>query len=154
MSTRDIGRLCQSVLPPGFDEARREIPKLQAFLDTNLPDTVQGKVTLLSVNAERIVIAASTPMVTSYLRLHSAEIEQQLLETFQLRQRLEFRTIPDALMQARETAPLPAPRQVSGESVDAIRRNAQWIEDESLRQALLSLADGLEVEQDDGPERR
>lgn len=149
MSARDISRLCQSVLPPGFEEAKRQLPEIQAFLDANLPDTVQGSVTLLSVNAEHIVIAASTPMVTSYLRLHGAEIQQQLRETFQLRQAMKFRTIPDALMRPRERVQLSPPRQVSRESVDAIRRNAEWIEDTALRRALLSLADSLEPGQND-----
>ena len=145
MARRDLSRLCQSVLPPGFDEARRQLPEIQAFLDSNLPDTVTGSVTALSVDAEQIVIAASTPIVANYLRLHSAEIQQQLSETLQLQQALRFRTIPDAMMRPRAPVKLQAPRQVSTESVDAIRRNAQWIEDEALRQALLSLADGLEA---------
>ena len=151
MAGRDISRLCQSVLPPGFDEARRQLPEIQAFLDSNLPDTVTGSVTALSVDAEQIVIAASTPAVTNYLRLHSAEIQQQLSETLQLQQALRFRSIPDAMMRPRATVKLQAPRQVSTESVDAIRRNAQWIEDEALRQALLSLADGLEAGRGDDP---
>lgn len=145
MAGRDISRLCQSVLPAGFDEARRQLPKIQAFLDSNLPDTVTGSVTVLSVDAEQIVIAASTPVVANYLRLHGAEIRQQLVETLQLKQALRFRTIPDAMMRPRAPVKLQPPRQVSTGSVDAIRRNAQWIEDEALRQALLSLADGLEA---------
>jgi len=143
MASRDISRLCQSVLPPGFEQVKRQLPQIQAFLEENLPEAVQRSVTLLTVNAEEIIIAASTPMVANYLRLHSGEIQQQLRETFQLEQQVKFRTIPDALFHARKQAKLQAPRVVSNEAVRAIRRNALCIEDESLRAAMLSLVDSL-----------
>ena len=143
MAGQDIARWCQAVLPPGFEQARRQLPRIQGFLDENLPEAVRDNVTLLSVDAERIVIAASTPMVTSYLRLHGNEISQQLRETFQLEQQIHFRTIPDGLLQQRKPGAISQPRKVSQESVDAIRRNAQWIEDEALRASLLALADSL-----------
>lgn len=146
MANREISRLCQSVLPPGFEQARQQLPIIQAFLEENLPEAVQQSVTLLSVNDEEIVIAANTPMVANYLRLHSAEIQQQLCETFQLQQKVIFRTIPDAMFNTRRPVALPPPRVVSNESVTAIRRSAQWIEDDSLRAAILSLADSLEAQ--------
>ena len=143
MASRDISRLCQAVLPPGFEQARRQLPQIQNFLEENLPQAVRQSVTLLSVTEENIVIAANTPMVTNYLRLHAVEIQQQLRETFQLEQQLKFRTIPDAMFQRRQQrSPLP-PRAVSSEAVAAIRLNAQWIEDEDLRAAMLALADSL-----------
>jgi hypothetical protein len=82
-------------------------------------------------------------MVANYLRLHSPEIQQQLRETLQLQQSLKFRSIPNDLLQPRAKVSLQAARKVSEESVAAIRLNAGWIEDEDLRQALLSLADSL-----------
>jgi hypothetical protein len=143
MASRDISRLCQAVLPPGFEQARRQVPQIQQFLEENLPQAVRHSVTLLSVTDEHIVIAANTPMVTNYLRLHATEIQQQLRETFQLEQQLKFRTIPDALFQQRKQLSPSPPRAVSSEAVAAIRLNAQWIEDEGLRAAMLALADSL-----------
>lgn len=143
MASRDMSRLCQAVLPPGFEQARRQLPQIQDFLEENLPEAVRQSVTLLSVTDDHIVIAANTPMVTNYLRLHAAEIQQQLRETFRLEQPLKFRTIPDAMFQRRQyRSPLP-PRTVSSEAVAAIRLNAQWIEDDELRNAMLALADSL-----------
>ena len=143
MASRDIGRLCAAVLPAGFEQARRQLPRVQSFLDENLPESVRGRVTLLSIDAQRIVIAASTPLVTNFLRLHSREISQQLRETFQLDQELRFRTIPDALLQQRKPRAVLQPREASPESVEIVRRNAQWVEDDELRAALLALADSL-----------
>ena len=144
MASRDISRLCEAVLPPGFELARRQLPQIQQFLEENLPQAVRHSVTLLSVTDEHIVIAANTPMVTNYLRLHAAEIQQQLRETFQLEQQLKFRTIPDAMFQQRKQLSPAPPRAVSSDAVAAIRLNAQWIEDEDLRAAMLALADSLD----------
>jgi hypothetical protein len=151
MAGRDLSRLCQSVLPAGFEQLQRQLPPIQAFLDENLPDAVKGSVTLLSVTPQQIVIAANTPLVANYLRLHSTEIRQQLRETFQLEQELKFRTIPDALMRPRKQAELPRPQAVSAEAVAAIKLNAQWIEDEDLRAAMLSLADCLAADPESKP---
>jgi len=143
MARQNIAGLCRGVLPPEFERLARQIPRIQTFLEQNLPESVQGCVTLLTLNDEEIVIAANTPMVANFLRLHSIEIKQQLRETFNLEQELKFRTIPDALLKARAQEQLPEPEAVSGEAVDAIERNAQWIEDEELRAAMLSLAKSL-----------
>ena len=128
---------------PEFERLKQQIPEIQKFLEQNLPESVQGCVTLLTLNDEQIVIAANTPMVTNFLRLHSAEIGQQLRETFNLEQSLKFRTIPDTLLKTGGQDQLPEPMVVSGEAISAIERNAKWIEDEKLRAAMLSLAKSL-----------
>ncbi len=143
MASNSIERLCQSVLPPGYEQVRRLVPKLQRFLDENLPESVSGSATLLTLNPDQIVIAASTPLVANYLRLHSREIEQQLRETFGLQQKIRFRTVPDSLLQVGIGAAPNKPREVSADSIEAIERNAEWIEDEKLKTALLALAQSL-----------
>lgn len=140
MARRNIAGLCRGVLPPEFERLEQQIPEIQKFLEQNLPESVQGCVTLLTLNDDQIVIAANSPMVTNFLRLHSSEIEQQLRETFKLEQSLKFRTIPDELLKTRAIEQMPEAEAVSGETVSAIERNAQWIEDEELRAAMLSLA--------------
>jgi hypothetical protein len=84
-------------------------------------------------------------MVTNYLRLHSKELQQQIRETFHFEQTLKFRTVPDSLLKLEQHQHLRPPRQVSAESIDALKRNAQWIEDEDLRAAMLSLAESLKT---------
>ncbi len=147
MGSKQISRLCQTVLPPGFEQVTRLGPGIQRFLEQNLPETVNQSVTLLTINQDEIVVAANSPMVANYLRLHSREIEQQLRETFKLEQALKFRTIPDSLLKLEDNAYLrQTPGQVSAESIEAIRRNAEWIEDEELKAAMLSLAESLKSE--------
>jgi hypothetical protein len=144
MASNKISRLCQSVLPAEFEQVKRQVPGLQHFLEENLPDAVKQSVTVLTINQDEIVIAANSPMVANYLRLHSREIQQQIRETFHFEQTLKFRTVPDSLLKLERQQSLPQPRQVSAESVAAIKRNAQWIESEDLKAAMLSLAESLE----------
>ena len=147
MAASKIGRLCQSILPAEFEQVKRQLPDIQSFLEQNLPEPVNQAVTLLTLNRDEIVIAANSPLVANYLRLHGKEIQQQLRETFKLEQSLKFRTIPDSMLELN----LPAgsarkPGQVSPESIEALQRSAQWIEDDDLRAALLSLARTLKAD--------
>ena len=143
MTSSKISRLCQSVLPAEFEQVKRQVPGLQHFLEENLPDAVKQSVTVLTINQHEIVVAANSSMVANYLRLHSKEIQQQIRETFHFEQTLKFRTVPDALLKLERKQSLRQPRQVSTESVEALERNAQWIEDDDLKAAMLSLAKSL-----------
>ncbi len=147
MGASKIGRLCQSILPPEFEQVKRQLPDIQSFLEQNLPEPVNQAVTLLTLNADEIVIAANSPLVANYLRLHGKEIQQQLHETFKLEQTLKFRTIPDSMLKL-DLPPESTrkPGQVSPESIEALQLNAQWIEDEDLRAAMLSLAQSLKAD--------
>lgn len=147
MGASKIGRLCQSILPPEFERVKRQLPDIQSFLEQNLPEPVNQAVTLLTLNRDEIVIAANSPLVANYLRLHGKEIQQQLRETFKLEQILKFRTIPDSMLKL-DLLPESTrkPEQVSPESIEALQLNAQWIEDEDLRAAMLSLAESLKAD--------
>ena len=145
MATRKISGLCRSVLPPGFEEINQLVPGVQKFLEQNLPEEVSQCVTLLTINQDEIVIAANTPMVANYLRLHSREIQQQLRETFKLEQALKFRSIPDTMLKLEKKNEYHGQvGQVGPEAIAAIKLNAKWIEDADLQAALLSLAKSLE----------
>lgn len=150
MSLDRIGRLCRSILPQDFEKVRRRLPAVQQFLEDNLPQPMNRSVTLLTITPDEVVIAANSPLVANYLRLHSSEIQQQLFETFGLKQSLRFRSIPDTMLQvAPATGGVRKPEPVGKQSVEALRRNARWIEDEELREAMLSLAARLESDTDD-----
>lgn len=144
MAQKRLDQLCRSVLPADYAQVKRQLPEIQAFLEQNLPAPVNRCVTLLTLNNDEIVIGANSPMVTNFLRLHAAEIRQQLRETFKLEQSLRFRSLPDDLLRVERKITPREPRQVSAESIDAIRKNASWVDDDDLKAALLSLAQSLE----------
>lgn len=143
MSRRPLDELCRAVLPAGYDRVRRYASGIQRFLEENLPPPVNACVTLLKIDDDEIVIAANSPPVASYLRMHANEIRQQLRETFGLEQAVRFRTVPDALLRVEPPGGRRQPRRVSPQSADAIERNASHIDDEGLREALLALARSL-----------
>ena len=143
MTSTRLDKLCHSVLPPGFEKISRLGPGIQRFLEQNLPEPINQNVTLLSITDEHIVIAANSPVMANYLRLHAAEIQQQLRETFSLNQEIKFRSLPETLLSVGSTYEIPKPDPVSEQSIDAIERSANWIENEVLKSALLSLAQSL-----------
>ena len=100
MAGNRIDRLCRAVLPAEFDRVSRLAPAIQAFLEQNLPEPVNRSVQLLTVTRDEIVIAAYTPMVANYLRLHGAEIRQQLHESFDIDLEVRFRSLPESMLRA------------------------------------------------------
>jgi hypothetical protein len=143
MGSKKLGQLCQSILPAEFDQLSRLSPKIQKFLEENLPETVSQSVTLLIISQQEIVIAGNSPMVANYLRLHSSEIQQQIRETFNMEQPLKFCSMPDSLLKPGSRDIPVKPESVSPAAIESIASNAEWIEDENLKQALLSLAESL-----------
>ena len=143
MSGGRIGPLCESLLPAGYDRVSKLGSRIQQFLRGNLPEPLNRTVTLLTVDDDEIVIAANTPVVANYLRLHQGELQQQLRESLGLGQRLRFRSLPQSMLRVDRPVAKRAPRRVSEQSIEALERNASWIEDEDLRRALLELAQSL-----------
>ena len=98
---------------------------------------------MINISTQEIVIAAANPQVANYLRLYVAEIQQQIHESFNLTQKLKIRAVPDSLLQIDNPRRSSKPSKVSGETVAAIDRSADWIDDEGLKQSLQSLAETL-----------
>lgn len=147
MARRKLDELCRAVLPPGYARVQRYTAGIQRFLEENLPPPVNRCVTLLTIDDDEIVIAANSPPVASYLRLHGNEIRQQLRETFGLEQAVRFRSVPESLLRVEPPGERRVPRRVSARSAEAIERNASSIDDEGLREALLSLARSMKVDE-------
>ncbi|MEM7563024.1 MAG: hypothetical protein AAF353_08245 [Pseudomonadota bacterium] len=143
MATTRLDKLCRAVLPPGYERLSREGPRIQKFLQENLPEPINQQVALLSIDAEQIVFSANSPVVANFLRLHVTEIQQQIRETLKLQQSIKFRSLPETLLKVERKVETPQPRAVSDESIQAIEKNAEWIEDDSLKGALKSLAESL-----------
>lgn len=140
MSNKRLSSWCQSILPVNFRQIKSQTSKYQQFLREQLPDSVSASVQVINVSKEEIVIAVSSASVTNFLRMHSRELQQQIQETFNTSQKLIFKTMPDSLLQIEQRPKVRKPVRVSDESIESISNNAQWIEDEKLKQALQSLA--------------
>lgn len=140
MSNKRLSSWCESILPSNYRQIKSQTSKYQQFLQQQLPDTVAGSVQVINVNTEEIVVAVSSATVTNFLRLHLRELQQQIHETFNSSQKLVFKTMPDSLLQMQQRPTARKPVVVSDEAIQNISSNARWIEDDSLREALQSLA--------------
>jgi len=144
MANKKVNQWCQAALPNNFERISKETAAIQLFLRKQLPDPMNQQVSVVNLTAESIVIAVADPQVSNYLRLYMAEIQQQIQETFNLEQVLKIKTIPNSLLKSDHDLPAAKiPLKVKPETVNALHKGADWIEDEGLKQALKSLADSL-----------
>ncbi|MCP4488269.1 MAG: DUF721 domain-containing protein [Gammaproteobacteria bacterium] len=143
MSNKRLSSWCQSILPANYQQIKSQTEKFQRFLRDQLPDTIAGRIHVMNVSQTEIVVAVEDPQTTNYLRLHHREMQQQLLETFQCSQTLRFQTLPGDVLAPARRGNFRKPSRVSAENAGGIKRGAQWIEDDSLKQALESLSQRL-----------
>jgi hypothetical protein len=144
MANKKVNKWCQAALPDNFDRVRKETAAIQQFLRKQLPDAMSQQVSVVNLTTDTLVIAVSDPQISNYLRLYIAEIQQQIQETFSLKQILKIKTLPSSVLKAEHVLPAPKiPSKVKPETVQKLQRGADWIEDEGLKQALKSLAGSL-----------
>lgn len=143
MSTKTLSQWSKSVLPDNFQQVSDQTLAIQQFLVEQLPEPVNSQIAVINISAEEIVVAAVNPQVANYLRLYSAEIQQQIRETFDISQKLKIRSVPDSLLQVDNPRKSRKPVKVSRETAESIDQTAGWIEDEGLKQSLKSLAKTL-----------
>jgi hypothetical protein len=143
MTSKTLGQWGKSLLPDNFEQVSRQIQAIQQFLEEHLPEPINQQVSVINFSADEIVVAVANPQVANYLRLYIAEVQQQIQETFRLNQKLKIRTAPDSLLKINAPLDPSKPVKVSQETVAAISRTADWVEDENLKQSLQSLANTI-----------
>jgi hypothetical protein len=144
MANKKVNKWCLAALPENFDRVRKETAAIQQFLRKQLPDPMSQQVSVVNLTTDTLVIAVSDPQISNYLRLYIAEIQQQIQETFSLKQVLKIKTLPSSVLKSEHVLPAPKiPSKVKPETVQKLQRGADWIEDEGLKQALKSLAGSL-----------
>ena len=143
MTAKNLKQWCNSVLPANFDRVRNDISKIQQFLIENVPEPANRQLRVMNITQDEIVVAVANPQIANYLRLHASEIEQQILETLSLNRKIKFRSMPDSIFEVETHASRNKTTPVLPETVDAIGRSANWIEDEKLKKTLQSLVQTL-----------
>ena len=143
MTAKNLKHWCNSVLPANFKQVSVETSKIQQFLIENVPEPANQHLRVMNLTEDEIIVAVSNPQIANFLRLHSPEIEQQIRESLHLNRKLKFRSMPDSIFEVGSNARINKTAPVMPETVDAIDRSANWIEDEGLKQAVQSLANTL-----------
>jgi len=143
MSRKPLDQWCKSILPENFNQVSSQTNAIQKFLREHLPEPINQQVSAINCNDEEIIIAAADPQVANYLRLYVAEVQQQIHETLGMTQRLKIQAMPESILTVGSRPPSSKPGRVSQQTVEAITRNANSVEDEALKKNLLSLASHL-----------
>ena len=143
MTAKSLKHWCNSILPPDFKQLSAQTSKIQEFLVDNVSEPANQHLRVMNLTADEIIVAVSNPQIANYLRLHSPEIEQHIRESLHLNRKLKFRSMPDSIFEVGNNPRTNNTEPVLPETVDAIDRSADWIEDEGLKQAVQSLANTL-----------
>ena len=143
MTTKSLKNWCHSVLPANFRQVTSKTSELQQFLREHLPEPVNQQVSVINSSQDEVVVAVSDPQVANFLRLYSAEIQQQMRETFHSRQVLKIRTLPGSMLEVGNRPGAKKPLRQTAETVRQFQHSANSVEDEHLRQILKSLAESM-----------
>ena len=138
---RSLGSLFKKLLPPDYAQKRAEIDQLQQFFSAQDSDAVFGMVTVLNITDQYLHVSLPNATLSAYLRLHSAQIRQMLLEHFNIDVELKISTRPQQQQKEIEMKPLTA--DFSDASRQQMQGSAQYIEDDDLKAALNSLSETL-----------
>ncbi len=143
MTSGNIKTFCHSVLPENFNQVSRQVRRCQQALQATLPGSIGSMVQALTVEAGKVSIAANSPVVANYLRLHLPVIEQALTDIIGPKPVIEIKTRPASLASV-PGAPRPAqPKPVNPEAIARLASSSSAIEDEALREAMQALAKTL-----------
>ena len=143
MSNKRLFSWCQSILPANYHQIKDSTAKIQRFFEEHLPESISQRIQVINTTEAEIVVAVDDSAITNYLRLHKRELQQQLSETLNNRKILKFQTMPEGILDPVIRGNFRPPIHASGETVESIKRSAQWVEDDALKKALLSLAERL-----------
>jgi len=102
MSNKLLSSWLQSILPANYKNIKSETGRLQNFLREQLPEPIAKRIHVINVTGQEIVVAVADPQIANYLRLHNRELQQQIHETFHLKQTLKFKTMPETVLQLSE----------------------------------------------------
>ena len=101
-------------------------------------------VQVLTVHSNVVSVAANSPVVANYLRLHLDDLQRTLSSIVGPNVRIDIKTRPASLSDVELPGKPRQPRSVSSSTAARLSSNAESIEDETLRAALQSLARTLE----------
>ena len=145
MSKGDIKSFCRSVLPQDFDQVSRVTGRCQKTLQSSLPDGVGNMVQVLTVHSNVVSVAANSPVVANYLRLHIDSLQKTLSSVVGPAVKIEIKTRPASLSQVALPDKPRQPKSVSPSTASRLSSSAESIEDDALRAAMQSLAKTLET---------
>ncbi len=139
-----VSNWVKACLPDSFQEKSASIQQYQAFFEQQTSDAVYALVKVLNVNDNELTLAVPSPALVNYLRLHEAQIRRQIETLFHHSMSIKVVAQPE-LMETDTNSLEPVQSKHYSATVCAqIQKSAASLEDNDLRDALLSLAKTLQ----------
>jgi len=140
---RKVSNWMKACLPAEFRERSSTIQQYQQFFLQQTTDAVFPMVEVLNVNDQQLVLAVPSPALVNYLRLHVPQISAQLEELFHCRLDIKIVAQPESMEESDSSPKRPAIRHYPDSVCKQIQKSAVSLDDEHLREAVLSLAKTL-----------
>ncbi len=137
-----LAGLCIKWLPKDFRRHSAVIAQYQQFFDSHQGEAVYRQVRVLNASDKQLLLALPSPALVNYLRLHGAQLQQEIQQLFGASPSLKLVVRPFGGIE-RTATKLQPPAHVSRSVSARVRKSADGIEDESLRQALIALAQSI-----------
>lgn len=141
-----VSRLFGKLLPDNFRQKSATIQQYQQFFKSQTSDAVYQMVQVMNVTDDAITLAVPSSALVNYLRLHSAEIRNQILEQFHKSLELKVIADPTSMSPADEKSPLKPAKHFSQSVCDQLKKSAASVDDDELRSALESLSKTIREE--------
>lgn len=136
-----VASLFKGVLPEDYLHKRAIVQQYQHFFESQETDAVFQMVQVTNVTDQYLVVTLPNAALSSYLRLHSGQIRQLIIENFGVSLELKISTRP--AVEKPHSKPafnhglIP---EISHSSCEQIVNAADYVEDEELKNALKSLS--------------
>ncbi len=137
-----VSKLFSKILPEDYRLKTSRINQFQHFFQLQQSDAVFAMVNVLNVSDKVLSVGVPNSALATYLRLHSEQIKQDILNNFNENLDLKIITVPEN--NSIDETKVKTPAEHYPKSVcDQIQTSAESIQDSSLKEALLSLSKTL-----------
>ncbi len=138
-----MGSLFGKLLPKDFKQKSATINQYQHFFQSQTSDAVYQMVDVLNVTQDCLTVSVPSPALLNYLRLHSQQIRDLISEQFGHYPQLKIKVIPETPDPDGSGKDLKPARHFSPAVCDQIIKSAGGLQDEELREAMISLANTI-----------
>lgn len=138
-----LASIFKKLLPEGYAQKRAQIQQFQYFFEAHESDAVFQMVKVTNVTGEYLNVTLPNAALSSYLRLHSEQIRQEIVQNFGVDLILKISTRPESLSQNDPEIKKDWLPDISQSSCDQMINAADHVEDDELKNALKSLSKTL-----------
>lgn len=135
-----LATLFKGLLPEGYAQKRAQIQQFQHFFEMQESDAVFQMVKVTNVTDNYLNVTLPNAALSSYLRLHSEQIRQLILQNFGVELELKISTRPELFNQTEHQGKKALLADISQSSCDQMKTAADYVEDDNLKRALKSLS--------------